>query len=63
MTEMREWKARPGMIWACCAEAGRARKLRVHMCVECMRLQFGSQVMMVLLVGRMLVIGAAVVRK
>jgi hypothetical protein len=23
-TNMREWEARPGMIWACCAVAGRA---------------------------------------
>jgi hypothetical protein len=61
--EMREWEARPGMIWACHAEAGRAGILRVHMCVKCTCLPFRSRAMMGLLVGRMLVRGAAVVRK
>jgi hypothetical protein len=62
-TKMREWEARPGMIWACCAEVGRAGILRVHVCVECMRSQLGSWAMMGLLVGCMLVMGAAVMRK
>jgi hypothetical protein len=61
--EMREWEATPGMIWACHAEAGRVGMLRVHVCMVCMRLPFGSQAMMGLLVGCMLVMGAAVVRK
>ncbi len=62
-TKMREWEARPGMIWACRAEAGRVGMSRVHLCLECMHLPFGSRAMMGLLVGRMLVMGAAVVRK
>jgi hypothetical protein len=57
-TEMREWEARPGMIWACCTEAGRAEILRVHVCMECTRSPFGSRAMMGFLVGRMLVTGA-----
>ncbi len=61
--EMREWDARPGMMWACHAEAGRAEMLSVHVCVECMRSPFGRWAMMGLLVGRMLVMGAKVVRK
>jgi hypothetical protein len=61
--EMREWEARPGMIWVCCTEAGRAGILRVHVCVECTHLPLGNQAMMGLLVGHMLVMGAAVVRK
>jgi hypothetical protein len=62
-TKMKEWEARPGMIWACCAEAGRAGMLRVHVCLECTHSPFGSWAMMGLLVGRMLVMGAAVLRK
>ncbi len=61
--EMREWEARPGMMWACCAEAGRAGMSSVHMCVECTRSPFGRRDMMGLLVGRMVVMGAAVMRK
>jgi hypothetical protein len=37
--------------------------LSLHMCVECTRSPFGSQAMIGLLVGRMLVMGPAVVRK
>jgi hypothetical protein len=62
-TEIREWEARPEMIWACCTEAGRAEILRVHVCMECTRLPLGSRSMMGLLVGRMLVMEAAVMRK
>jgi hypothetical protein len=62
-TEIWEWEARLGMIWACCTEAGRAGMSRVHMCVECTRLPFGIRAMMGLLVGRMLITGAAGVRK
>jgi hypothetical protein len=51
------------MIWVCGAEAGRAVISRVHVCVECTHSPLGSQAMMGLLVGRMLVMGAAVVRK
>jgi hypothetical protein len=62
-TVMSEWEARPGMIWVRWAEAGRAGILRVHVCVECTRSPFGSRAMMGLLVGRMLVMGAAVMSK
>ena len=61
--EMREWEARPGMIWVYCAEAGRAGMSRAHVCVECKCMPFGSRAMMGLLVGRMLVMGAVVIRK
>jgi hypothetical protein len=30
--KMREWEARPGMMWACQAKVGRAKMLSVHMC-------------------------------
>ncbi len=59
--QMRDWEARSEMIWACCAEVGRAGISRV--CVECTCLPFGSWAMMGLLVGCMLVMGAAAVRK
>jgi hypothetical protein len=62
-TEMREWEARLGMIWAFCAEVGRAGILGVHMRVECTHLPFGSWAMMGFLIGHMLVMGAAVMRK
>ncbi len=62
-TEIREWEARLGMIWACRPDAGRAGISRVHVCVECMRLPLGSRAMMGLLVGHMLVMGAVVMRK
>jgi hypothetical protein len=62
-TEMREWEARLGMIWVCCTEAGRAGISRVLVCMECTCLPLGSRAMMGLLVRRMLVLGAAVVRK
>ncbi len=61
--KMSEWEARPGMMWACHAEVGRAGISRVHVCVECTHSPFGSREMTDLLVGRMLVMGAAVVRK
>jgi hypothetical protein len=62
-TEMREWEARPGMMWACHAKAGRAGMLSVHLCMEFTHSPFGRWVMMGLLVGHMLIMGAAVVRK
>jgi hypothetical protein len=61
--EMREWEARPGMMWVCHAEAWRVGMLRVHVCMEYSHLPFGSWAMMGLLVGRMLVMGAVVMRK
>jgi hypothetical protein len=61
--EMRKWKARSGMMWACRAKVGRAGMSSLHVCVECTRSPFGRRVMTGLLVGRMLVRGAAVVRK
>jgi hypothetical protein len=63
MMEMREWEVRPEIMWASQAKAGRAGMLRAHMCVECMRSPFGSRAMMGLLMGHMLVMGAAVARK
>ncbi len=56
-TEMREWEARPGMMWVCHAEAGRAGMSSVLVCMECTRLPFGRWAMMGLLVGCMLVMG------
>jgi hypothetical protein len=61
--EMREWETRLGMTWVWLAKAGRAEMLRVHVCMGCRRLPFGSLAMMGLLVGCMLVTGAAVMRK
>ncbi len=62
--EIREWEVRPGMIWVCYADAGRAGlSSRVPVCVEWTGLPLGSCAMMGLLVGRMLVMGAAVMRK
>jgi hypothetical protein len=29
-SEMREWEARPGMMWVCCAAEGRAGMLSMH---------------------------------
>ncbi len=63
MMEMREWEARLGMIWAWCAEVGRAGMSRVHVCMECTCLPFGSWAMMGLLVEHMLVMGTAVMKK
>ena len=59
-TEMREWEARPGMMWECHAAAGRAGMSSMHMSVECTRSPFGRQATMGLSVGRLLVMGAAV---
>ena len=58
-------EARPGIMWAARALAlgGRDGVLRVHMCMECTRAQFGRQGMMGIVVGRILVAGALVVRK
>ena len=52
-------------MWAARALAlgGRDGVLRVHMCMECTRAQFGRQAMMGIVVGRILVAGALVVRK
>jgi hypothetical protein len=61
--EMREWEPRLGIMWACCAMAGRAGMSSVHVCMECMHSPFGRRGTMGLLVGGMLVMGTAVVRK
>jgi hypothetical protein len=63
MMEVKEWEVRPGIMWMCRAEVGRAGMLSMHVCMECTRSPFGRRVMMGLSVGRMLVMGAAVVRK
>jgi hypothetical protein len=50
------------MMWAN-APGGNNWMLSVHMCVECTRLPFGRWAIMGMVVGRMLVAGALVVRK
>jgi hypothetical protein len=61
-TEMRKWEAKPGMIWVCCTVVGMAGILRVHVCVEYRRSPLSGRALMGLLVGRLLVMGAVVVR-
>ncbi len=63
MTESSEWEARPGMMWADHAPGGNDGMLSVHMCVECMHLSFGRRAMMGMVVDKMLVSGALVIRK
>ncbi len=46
-----------------CALGGNAGMLRVHVCMECTRSPLGSRAMMGVVVGRMLVASADVVRK
>ena len=56
-------EARPGIMWAARALGGREGMSRVHVCVECTRAPFGRRAMMGVVVGRILVAGASVVRK
>ena len=58
-----ECEARLGIMWAARALGGREGMSRVHMCMECTRAPFGRQAMMGVVVGRILVAGASVVRK
>ena len=62
-TDRSECEARPGIMWAARALGGREGMSRVHVCVECTRAPFGRWVMMGVVVGRILVAGALVVRK
>ena len=58
-----ECKARPGIMWAVQVLGGREGMLRVRVCVECTHAPFRRWVMMGVVVGRILVAGASVVRK
>jgi hypothetical protein len=62
-TERRECDARPGMMCAVRAPAGRFGRSRVHVWVECTLLPLGRWAMRGTAAGRMLVAGALVVRK
>ena len=62
-TESREWDARPGMMWAARAPAGRSGRSRVQVCVDCTLSPFGRRAMRGTVAGTMLVAGASVVRK
>ena len=62
-TEMREWDAKLGMMWARRAAAGSAGISNVHVCVDVTRSPLGSRATMGLVVGVMLVAGAIDVRK
>jgi hypothetical protein len=62
-TERREWDARPGMIWAARASAGRSGRSRVQLCVDCTLSPSGRRAIRGSVAGTMLVAGASVVRK
>ena len=62
-TERREWDARPGMIWAAHAPAGRSGRSRVQVWVDCTLSPLGRWVMRGTSAGMMLGVGASVVRK
>ena len=62
-TEMREWDAKLGMMWARRAAAGSAGISNVHVCVDVTRSPLGSRATMGLVVGVMLVAGSIDVRK
>ncbi len=62
-TERREWDARPGMMWAACALAGRSGRSMVQVCVDCTLSLLGRRAMRGTVAGTMLVAGASVVRK
>ena len=62
-TDRSECKARPGIMWPAWALGGRDGMSRVHLCVECTRAPFGRWALMGVVVGRILVSGAPVVRK
>ncbi len=50
-------------MWADRAPSDNNGMLSVHMCIECTRLPFRGRAMMSMVVGRMFVAGALVVRK
>ncbi len=58
-----ECEARPGIMWAARALGGREGMSRVHVCVECTHAPFGRWVTMGVVVSRILVAGALVVKK
>jgi hypothetical protein len=62
-TERREWDARPGMMWAARAPAGRSGRSKVQVCVDCTLSPFGRRAIRGTVAGTMLVAGASVVRK
>ncbi len=62
-TESSKWEARPEMMWVSCAPGGNDGMSSVHMCIECTCSPFRRWAMMGMVVGRMLVAGALVVRK
>ncbi len=61
--ERRECDARPGMMCAVQAPAGRFGRSRVNVWVECTLLPLGRRAMRGTAAGRMLVAGALVVKK
>ncbi len=61
-TERRECDARPAMMCAARAPAGRFGRSRVHVWVECTLLPLGRWAMRDTAAGRILVAGASVVR-
>ncbi len=62
-TKRRECAARPGMIWAVQARLGRDGRSSVHVWVDDTHSPLGRGAMSGTTAGRMLVAGAAVVRK
>ncbi len=62
-TKRRECAARPEMMWAVRARLGRDGRLSVHVWVDATRLPLGRHATSRTTAGRMLVAGAAVVRK
>ena len=62
-TLMRECDAKPGMMWARRAAAGRPGRSNVLVCVDCTLLPLGSRATIGFWVGWMLVTCAPVVRK
>jgi hypothetical protein len=63
MTKRRECAARPGMMWAVRARLGRDGRSSVHVWVDDTRSPLGRHAMSRTTAGRMLVAGAANVRK
>ena len=62
-TDRSEGKAKLGIMWAARALGGREGMSRVHICIECTRVPFGRRAMMGMVVGKILVAEASVVRK
>jgi hypothetical protein len=62
-TKKRECAARPGMIWAMRAQLGRDGRSSMHVWVDDTPLPLGRRATSGTTIGRMLVAGAAVIRK